>query len=109
MEHKEVGGDWYRFDIRDFNYLCRQCNEPLPVYLVEFIHDRHYPVYVLPAWAVEDKPEKTIRVDSWTTRLRPGRLYGNLMHFEKTNTTVYITDFETYEKILERVVADGEK
>ena len=104
MEHKEVGGDYYRFDIRDFQYLVRQCHEPLPVYLIEFVIDRHHPVYIIPRWAApEDAVKGTNNIKYWGARIRPERLSGHVLHFEKLGVEVFVADKPTYLRALEEV------
>lgn len=96
MEHKDTASATYRFDIRDFVYLEKQCADPLPVFLIEFRNRGS--LYVLPGWA-DSAERKIIKMRYFSTNLDPVLHRGFRLEFTKAGKSVIAVDAEEFKRI----------
>jgi hypothetical protein len=96
MEHKETSKATYSFKIKDFEYLEKQCTDPLPVYLVEFTTGGA--IYILPAW-VDAEPRERVETSHLSKALHPTKDLGKKLVFTQRNKEVILVNYTEYVNI----------
>ena len=100
MEHKKNGGETFRFDVRDFVYLQKQCTDPLPVYLIEYQGGEA--LYLIPA-VLDETKRKVITKLYFSAKLDPVAHRNCKILFEKIGLTLSVLSRTEYKKVCEEL------
>jgi len=96
MEHKDTQAKTYRFDVRDFILLEKQCSDPLPIYLIEF--EGRGALYVLPDW-VSEEHRKIITTKYFSVKLDPVEHRNVRIAFTNSNKKVLAVGYDRFQEI----------
>ena len=102
MEHKSTEKNHYYFDIRDFTFLERQCQEPLAIYCIEF-SGIAAPTYIVPAdMLLEEFPYQ--ESDTWRKKILPGEA-DYCLCFTRINKRVIVLSADKARQLIDEVAS----